>query len=90
MDQLAIYLIIYLLIGVAVAVAMASVPIQEPRGSNQLDETTKKHMLDAYCFIGLAWPVSVLAFLYGAGGHLMEKHWQQGNKTKPHVETRPV
>jgi hypothetical protein len=66
-----LYTIIYLLVGAAVAMAMAFIPMPESQDTNQFQPGSKKQMVDAYCFIGLAWPVSVVAFVYGSVAHLL-------------------
>ncbi len=81
MEQIVMYIVVYLLIGVAVAVAMAAVPIQEPGGGNQFGQGSKRHMVDAYCFIGLAWPVSVAAFVYGSLAHLLDRTYRSSENS---------
>ncbi len=76
MEQLMTYLILYLVIGAGVAVAMALVPAGE---TNRVPEDIRESMLDAYFFIGLAWPISVTAFVYGSVTHIIDRSFQ-GNK----------
>lgn len=58
------YLLIYLSIGIVVSLLIAIAHVAQPSGAPEA--LGKRVMMNALLFLTLAWPVSVMAVLYGA------------------------
>jgi hypothetical protein len=65
------YLLAYLTVGLAVALVMAL--IQSRREPYDDEPDTEHTTLSVYVLVGLAWPISAVAFCYGLLSHLLTR-----------------
>lgn len=65
------YLIIYISIGIAVSIFMATLHVWSENDTTDISD--KRVMVDSFVLIALAWPLSVIAFVYGAFSHILSR-----------------